>query len=103
MPFLFLLRAFPNDLIAALSRRQNNSIVRRELVSPHGIVADLTRVDIALAMVRDRVCALVNGVGAEIGDVACDGLLRLIWRGLRSGILRACAAGHHLRGHVPEA
>ena len=58
---------FPHHFVARARRPQDQAIARK-LVTPNKI-GDIARLNAGVAVVRDRAGALVDRVGAEIGDV----------------------------------
>src|SRR5215213_2560441 len=97
-----LIDTLPRQFSLILNRPQDQSVVGSKLIAAHEFNRR-TRVQVARAVVRNGARALVDGVGAEIGDVAGDSGLRLVRCRLRAGVLGAHSVRHNLGGHVSGA
>src|SRR5229473_1917044 len=87
----------PRDLLRAVRRTQDESIAD-EFVAAHE-VGHAVGLHAALTMMRDRAAALVERIGAEIGDVVGERRFRLVGRRLAARHLEL-AVGRDLRRHV---
>src|SRR5262245_8238345 len=91
------LNPFPGDFLFRVRRPQDQPVAD-ELVGADEI-ALVARLQARRAVMRHRAGLLVDGVGAEVGDVVGDRDLRLVRRHHRAGLL-ALDVGRDLHRHL---
>src|SRR5438128_1047457 len=94
------LDTFPHQPVLFLDWHECDPITRQELVPPHE-VTHCSRIDVALTMMCNRVGALVNAVGSEVGRVPNKSCLRFLRGRLRAGKWWPPSVRHDLHRHMP--
>src|SRR3984885_14070913 len=88
---------FPHNFLRGADRTQDQTVAG-EFVAAHD-VAVVARLHAGLTMMRHRACLLVNGISAEIGDVAIERGLGL-FAGRHGAGARYGAGGRDMTGHA---